>query len=58
VSEILKQIGIRIKVIREISNFLAEEFAKSINLETAEDLKYEIGKAGVPVGVLSATIFE
>jgi mannose-6-phosphate isomerase-like protein (cupin superfamily) len=53
VSEILKQIGTRIKVIREISNLSAEEFAKSINLETAEYLKYETGIADIPISVLS-----
>ncbi len=50
----MKQVGTRIKVIREISNLSAEEFAKSINSETAEYLKYETGMADIPISVFSA----
>ncbi|MDR3092547.1 MAG: XRE family transcriptional regulator [Endomicrobium sp.] len=52
-SKILKQIGTRIKAIREISNLSAEEFAKSMNLDAEMYLKYEKGEADIPISVLS-----
>ncbi|MCL2484729.1 MAG: XRE family transcriptional regulator [Endomicrobia bacterium] len=53
-SETLKQIGMRIKAMREISELSAESFAKSINLDEATYVKYEKGEADIPLSVLSA----
>ena len=53
-SELSKQIGTRIKVIREISGLSAADFAKTIKLEEAEYVKYENGTADIPISVLSA----
>jgi len=53
-SETLKQIGIRIKAIREIYELSAEDFAKSIGLDSGAYLKYENGEADIPISVLSA----
>ncbi|MDR1696534.1 MAG: XRE family transcriptional regulator [Endomicrobium sp.] len=53
-TETLKQIGIRIKAIREISELSAQDFAKSINLDEETYLKYEKGEADIPISVLSA----
>ncbi|MDR1196510.1 MAG: XRE family transcriptional regulator [Endomicrobium sp.] len=53
-SDTLKQIGIRIKAIREISDLSTADFADSINLDAATYLKYENGEADIPISVLSA----
>ena len=53
-TETLKQIGTRIKAIREISDISAEEFAKSINLDLDIYLKYENGEADIPISALTA----
>jgi len=53
-TEISKQIGTRIKAMREISDLSIEDFAKSINLDTDMYLKYEKGEADIPISVLSA----
>lgn len=53
-SDALKQIGQRIKAIREISGLSAKDFAKSVNLDLETYLKYEEGEADIPVSVLSA----
>lgn len=53
-TETLKQIGTRIKAMREISDLSTEEFAKSINLDTDTYLQYEKGEADIPISVLSA----
>ena len=53
-SDTLKQIGIRIKEIREISGLSAQDFAKSISLDAETYLKYENGQADIPISALSA----
>ena len=53
-SELSKQIGTRIKVIREISGLSTSDFAKSVHLDEAEYLNYENGAADIPISVLSA----
>ncbi|MDR2427171.1 MAG: XRE family transcriptional regulator [Endomicrobium sp.] len=53
-SDTLKQIGVRIKAIREISDLSTSDFAKSLNLDTETYLKYENGEADIPISVLSA----
>ncbi len=53
-TETLKQIGTRIKAIREISDLSTADFAKSINLDTDTYLEYERGEADIPISVLSA----
>ncbi|MCL1971924.1 MAG: XRE family transcriptional regulator [Endomicrobia bacterium] len=53
-SDTLKQIGIRIKAIREISDMSTADFAKSLNLDNETYLKYENGEADLPISVLSA----
>ena len=53
-SDTLKQIGIRIKAIREISDMSTDDFAKSLNLDAETYLKYENGEADLPISVLSA----
>jgi len=53
-NETLKQIGTRIKAIREISDLSTADFAKSINLDTETYLKYENGESDMPISVLSA----
>lgn len=52
--ETLKQIGKRIKAIREISDLSTADFAKSINLDIETYLKYENGEADIPISALSA----
>lgn len=52
--ETLKQIGTRIKAIREISDMSTQDFAKSINLDLETYIKYETGEADIPISVLSA----
>jgi len=51
--ELSKQIGTRIKAIREISGLNAADFAKSIELKEIEYIKYEKGSADIPISVLS-----
>ncbi|AKL98645.1 helix-turn-helix domain-containing protein [Endomicrobium proavitum] len=53
-SQELKQIGVRIKTMREISGLSPADFAKSIGLDEQTYFKYEEGKADIPVSVLSA----
>lgn len=53
-NETLKQIGTRIKVMREISDLSTEAFAKSIGLDAETYIKYETGEADIPISVLSA----
>ncbi|MDR2192449.1 MAG: XRE family transcriptional regulator [Endomicrobium sp.] len=53
-SDALKQIGQRIKAMREISELSAQDFAKSINLDLETYVEYEKGEADIPVSVLSA----
>jgi quercetin dioxygenase-like cupin family protein/DNA-binding XRE family transcriptional regulator len=53
-TETLKQIGTRIKAIREISDLSTADFAKSINLDAETYLKYESGEADIPISVLTA----
>jgi quercetin dioxygenase-like cupin family protein/DNA-binding XRE family transcriptional regulator len=53
-TETLKQIGARIKAIREISELSAADFAKSVGVEPDLYLKYESGEADIPVSALSA----
>ena len=53
-NETLKQIGTRIKAIREISDLSTADFAKSINLDTETYLRYENGEADIPISVLTA----
>jgi len=53
-SDTLKQIGMRIKAIREISELSAQDFAKSVGLDLQTYLKYENGEADMPISVLSA----
>jgi mannose-6-phosphate isomerase-like protein (cupin superfamily) len=48
----LKQIGIRIKTIREIAGLSIEEFAASLNLDAQVYKKYEEGSTDIPVSVL------
>ncbi|MDR3113497.1 MAG: cupin domain-containing protein [Endomicrobium sp.] len=50
----LKQIGQRIKAMREISELSTEDFAKSIKVDLETYLQYEKGEADIPVSVLSA----
>jgi transcriptional regulator with XRE-family HTH domain len=52
--DILKQIGIRVKTIREIAGLSREAFSKSVNLDTETFIKYEEGFLDIPVTVLSA----
>lgn len=53
--EILKQIGMRIKVIRrQIAGLSAEAFSKSVNLDVETFIKYEQGSLDIPITVLSA----
>ncbi|MDR1616315.1 MAG: helix-turn-helix transcriptional regulator, partial [Syntrophomonadaceae bacterium] len=53
-NETLKQIGTRIKAMREISDLSTADFAKSINLDAQTYLKYENGELDIPISVLSA----
>jgi quercetin dioxygenase-like cupin family protein len=53
-SDILKQIGTRIKTIREISELSVEEFSKSISVDVDTYLKYESGQVDIPVSALAA----
>lgn len=53
-TETLKEVGIRIKAIREISDLSTADFAKSINLDTETYIKYENGEADIPLSVLTA----
>ena len=53
-NETLKQIGTRIKAIREISDLSVADFAKSINLDEETYIKYENGESDIPISVLSA----
>ncbi|MDR1522893.1 MAG: XRE family transcriptional regulator [Endomicrobium sp.] len=52
--DILKQIGMRIKAIREIAGLSAEAFSKSISLDVETFVKYEEGSLDIPITVLSA----
>ncbi|MDR1941836.1 MAG: XRE family transcriptional regulator [Endomicrobium sp.] len=53
-TETLKQIGARIKAIREMSELSAADFAKSIDIDPVLYLKYENGQADISVSALSA----
>ena len=53
-SDALKQIGQRIKAIREISELSTSDFANSVNVDLETYLQYEKGEADIPVSVLSA----
>ncbi|MDR2067209.1 MAG: cupin domain-containing protein [Endomicrobium sp.] len=52
--DILKQIGMRIKAVREIAGLSAEAFSKSVNLDIEIFMKYEEGSLDIPITVLSA----
>lgn len=50
--EKIKEIAIRVKELREISNIPAEEMASRLNIDTATYLSYEAGETDIPASIL------
>ncbi|MCL2115447.1 MAG: cupin domain-containing protein [Methanobrevibacter sp.] len=50
--EIVKDIGFRVKELREISNVTSQEIAKELNIDEEEYTLYENGEKDIPVSIL------
>ncbi|MDR2966357.1 MAG: cupin domain-containing protein [Methanobacteriaceae archaeon] len=50
--EIIKDIGFRVKELRELSNVTTSEIANELNIDEEEYIQYEKGEKDIPVSIL------